>query len=133
MAFPLHRSLSQQSGRSEHLRTPRCHGKEWRPLTRSNAISCYNSDLATKLRRRSASLYIGYVSRKRVGRLSTRSAVRIYVQKRTQCATSCCAQGVGKVLAQVFTRKSFSSPACFEEIWPFADRELTRRRPSLGL
>ena len=81
MAFPLHRSLSQQSGRSVNLRTPRCHGKEWRPLTRSNAISCYNSDLATKLRRQSASLYIGYVSRKRVGRLSTWSAVRIYVQK----------------------------------------------------
>ena len=26
-------------------------------------------------------------------------------KKRTQCATSCCGQGVGKVLAQVFTRK----------------------------
>ena len=70
-----------QSGRSVNLRTPCCHRKEWRPLARSNAISCYNSDLATKLRRRSDSLYIGYVARKRVGRESTWSPVRIYVQK----------------------------------------------------
>ena len=28
-------------------------------------------------------------------------------KKRTQCATSCCGQGFGKVLAQVFTRKHF--------------------------
>ena len=70
-----------RESRYVNLRTPRCHRKDWRPLARSNAISCYNWNLATKLRRRSASLYIGYVSRKRVGRWSTWSAVRVYVQK----------------------------------------------------
>ena len=74
-------SIPKQSGRSVNLRTPCCHRKEWRPLAWSNAIGCYNSDLATKLRRRSDSLYIGYVARERVGRESTWSAVRIYVQK----------------------------------------------------
>ena len=28
-------------------------------------------------------------------------------KKKTQCVTSCCGQGVGKVLARVFTRKKF--------------------------
>ena len=93
-------TADQQSGRSVNLRTPCCHRKEWRPLARLNAISCYNSDLATKLRRRSASLYIGYLSRERVGRWSTWSAVRINVQKenavcnfllRSRCSEGPCA------------------------------------------
>ena len=40
-----------------------------------------------------------------VSRLGLRSGSMC--KKRTQCATSCCGQGVGKVLAQVFTRKKF--------------------------
>ena len=38
----------EQCGRYVNLRTPRCHRKEWRPLARSKANSCYNSDLANE-------------------------------------------------------------------------------------
>ena len=75
----------KQSGRSVNLQTPCCHRKEWRPLARSNAISCYNSDLATKQQRRSASLYCGYVSRKRVGISSAVFTISVFILHYSLC------------------------------------------------